>query len=121
VDILSRPVICDFVPVNPQSPRAVPQGANNAAASNGANSDKPSLAEAIAAVARHFIVEVTNTPEIILEAQRLRYQVYCVERGYEGSVTLRAIGWLGHAACSLWGLEWNAVLGMWIGGYQRAA
>ena len=38
-----------------------------------------------------------------------------------GSVSLRAIGWMGHAACSLWGLEWNAVLGMWIGGYQRAA
>jgi hypothetical protein len=38
-----------------------------------------------------------------------------------GSVSLCAIGWMGHAACSLWGLEWNAVLGMWIGGYQRAA
>jgi len=38
-----------------------------------------------------------------------------------GSVSLRAIGWMGHAACSLWGLEWNAALGMWIGGYQRAA
>jgi hypothetical protein len=38
-----------------------------------------------------------------------------------GSVSLRAIGWMGHAACSLRGLEWNAMLGMWIGGYQRAA
>jgi hypothetical protein len=38
-----------------------------------------------------------------------------------GSVSLRAIVWMGHAACSLWGLEWNAVLGMWVGGYQRAA
>ena len=29
----------------------------------------------------------------------------------DGSVSLRAIGVDGHAACSLWGLEWNAVLG----------
>ena len=36
-----------------------------------------------------------------------------------GLLSLRAIGWMGHAACSLWGLEWNAVLGMWIGGYQQ--
>jgi hypothetical protein len=38
-----------------------------------------------------------------------------------GSVSLCAIGWKGHAACSLRGLERNAVPGMWIGSYQRAA
>jgi transposase len=47
--------------------------------------------------------------------ETIRGHVFC------SSVSLRAIVWMGHAACSLWGLEWNAVLGMWVGGYQRAA
>jgi transposase len=39
----------------------------------------------------------------------------------KGSVSLRAIVWMGHAACSLWGLEWNAVLGMWTDDCQRTS
>jgi N-acyl-L-homoserine lactone synthetase len=47
----------------------------------------PSLADAIAAVRREFVIEVANTAELILDAQRLRYQVYCVERCFESSGT----------------------------------
>jgi N-acyl-L-homoserine lactone synthetase len=85
VDIQSRPVIRDFASTKLQSPNAVSQVVNNAAASKAANSNKPSLTEAIAAVAREFIVEVADTAEIVADAQRLRYQVYCVERGNEKS------------------------------------
>jgi N-acyl-L-homoserine lactone synthetase/HPt (histidine-containing phosphotransfer) domain-containing protein len=41
--------------------------------------------EAIAAVRRDFVVDVADTHELILDTQRLRYQVYCVERGFETS------------------------------------
>jgi N-acyl-L-homoserine lactone synthetase len=30
---------------------------------------------------REFLIEVADTPELIIEAQRLRYQVYCLELG----------------------------------------
>jgi hypothetical protein len=45
----------------------------------------------------------------------------CRKPFVDGSVSLRAIGWMGHAACSLWGLEWNAVLGMLIDDWQRTS
>ena len=47
----------------------------------------PLLTDAIAAVSREFVIEVANTAELILDAQRLRYQVYCVERRFESSGT----------------------------------
>ena len=34
-----------------------------------------------------FSVEMADTPEAVEEAHRLRYQVYCLERGYESSDT----------------------------------
>jgi N-acyl-L-homoserine lactone synthetase len=80
-EMLSRSGTFDFVPATPQ----IPAGANRATVSRGTNSGKPSPRDAIAAIARDFIVEVADTPELILEAKRLRYQVYCVERGYEKS------------------------------------
>ena len=46
-----------------------------------------SLTDAIAAVKQEFVIELANTAELILDAQRLRYQVYCVERRFESSGT----------------------------------
>jgi N-acyl-L-homoserine lactone synthetase len=85
-EMVSRPAVPDFVPANSQSyPSAVPQAANDAAAHTRTHSRKPSLTEAIAMVRRNFVVEAADTSESVLAAQRLRYQVYCVERGYEKS------------------------------------
>lgn len=42
-----------------------------------------SLREAIAASKRELTVAIADTPELIREAHRLRYQVYCVEHNYE--------------------------------------
>ena len=44
---------------------------------------QPDFCDAIAAAAAEMRVEIADTPEQILEAQRLRYKVYCEERGYE--------------------------------------
>jgi N-acyl-L-homoserine lactone synthetase len=41
------------------------------------------MADAIDAVQQEVSVELANTPELIREAHRLRYQVYCLERGYK--------------------------------------
>jgi N-acyl-L-homoserine lactone synthetase len=41
------------------------------------------LTEEITAAGREFTIEVVNTPTQLREAFQLRYQVYCVERGYE--------------------------------------
>jgi N-acyl-L-homoserine lactone synthetase len=41
------------------------------------------MAEAIEAVRQEISVELADTPELIREAHRLRYQVYCLERGYK--------------------------------------
>ena len=41
------------------------------------------FADAIAAAAAELAVEVADTPAQILEAQRLRYRVYCQERCFE--------------------------------------
>ena len=37
----------------------------------------------VMAGADECIVQVADTPELISEVFRLRYQVYCVEKGYE--------------------------------------
>jgi N-acyl-L-homoserine lactone synthetase len=50
--------------------------------SNATKLGTPSLREAIAAVTQDFVVEAADTAELILDAQRLRYQVYCIERGF---------------------------------------
>ncbi|MGH9208781.1 MAG: PEP-CTERM/exosortase system-associated acyltransferase, partial [Acidimicrobiales bacterium] len=41
------------------------------------------MADAIEAVRQEISVELADTPELIREAHRLRYQVYCLERGYK--------------------------------------
>jgi N-acyl-L-homoserine lactone synthetase len=41
------------------------------------------FSDAIAAAAAQMRVEIADTPEQVIEAQRLRYKVYCEERGYE--------------------------------------
>jgi N-acyl-L-homoserine lactone synthetase len=41
------------------------------------------LADSCNAILRDFIIEAATTPERGLEAQRLRHQVYCVERGFQ--------------------------------------
>ena len=41
------------------------------------------LSDAIAAATDEMSVEIACTPEQVLEAQRLRYRVYCEERGFE--------------------------------------
>lgn len=41
------------------------------------------LAQAISAVKNELIIEMANTPELVQEAYRVRYQVYCQENGYE--------------------------------------
>jgi N-acyl-L-homoserine lactone synthetase len=42
-----------------------------------------SLDDAIKAVRDEIAIQVADTPELVREAHRLRYQVYCVERNYE--------------------------------------
>jgi N-acyl-L-homoserine lactone synthetase len=41
------------------------------------------MADAIEAVQQEVSIELATTPELIREAHRLRYQVYCLERGYQ--------------------------------------
>jgi N-acyl-L-homoserine lactone synthetase len=41
------------------------------------------LDDAFAAVRNEVTIQVADTPELVREAHRLRYQVYCVERNYE--------------------------------------
>src|SRR6185312_7020962 len=41
------------------------------------------MADAIDAVQQEVSVELADTPELVREAHRLRYQVYCLERGYK--------------------------------------
>lgn len=43
--------------------------------------------EVLRTLSDQFFVDVADTPEAIEEAHRLRYQVYCLERGYESSDT----------------------------------
>lgn len=40
------------------------------------------MEDAIRAVQQEITVELADTPELLREAYRLRYQVYCLERGY---------------------------------------
>lgn len=42
-----------------------------------------SMEDAIRAVQQEISVELADTPELLREAYRLRYQVYCLERGYK--------------------------------------
>jgi N-acyl-L-homoserine lactone synthetase len=47
---------------------------------------KVSLADAIEAANQELTIEIATTPEQVLEAQRLRYRVYCQDRNFlEGS------------------------------------
>ena len=39
--------------------------------------------DALTSAADELVVEVATTPEQVIEAKRLRYQVYCEERGFE--------------------------------------
>jgi N-acyl-L-homoserine lactone synthetase len=41
------------------------------------------MADAIDVVRQEISIELADTPELIREAHRLRYQVYCIERGYK--------------------------------------
>ena len=41
------------------------------------------MEDAIGAVQQEITVELADTPELVREAHRLRYQVYCLERGYK--------------------------------------
>lgn len=41
------------------------------------------LATAIEAVASELVIQMADTPALVQEAQRLRHQVYCLERGYK--------------------------------------
>jgi N-acyl-L-homoserine lactone synthetase len=43
---------------------------------------RPASSEAIAAAGDELRIEIATTPEQILEAQQLRYRVYCEERGF---------------------------------------
>jgi len=45
--------------------------------------DTRSASAAIAAARDDFDVVTADTPELVREAHRLRYQVYCIERGFE--------------------------------------
>jgi N-acyl-L-homoserine lactone synthetase len=42
-----------------------------------------SFANAIASAQQELVVEIARTPEQVLEAKKLRYRVYCEERGFE--------------------------------------
>jgi N-acyl-L-homoserine lactone synthetase/HPt (histidine-containing phosphotransfer) domain-containing protein len=77
--------VTPFLAEAPELRSAAPQAARRVPVGTEAQSSTPSLTDAISAVRRDFAAEVANTPELILEAQRLRYQVYCVERGFEKS------------------------------------
>jgi N-acyl-L-homoserine lactone synthetase len=44
---------------------------------------KTFLDDAIEAVRDEITIRIADTPELVREAHRLRYQVYCVERNYE--------------------------------------
>jgi N-acyl-L-homoserine lactone synthetase len=41
------------------------------------------FANAIASAQQELVVEIARTPEQVLEAKKLRYRVYCEERGFE--------------------------------------
>ena len=41
------------------------------------------FADAIATAENELVVEVARTPEQVIEAKKLRYRVYCQERGFE--------------------------------------
>ncbi len=41
------------------------------------------LAAAIEAVTSELVIQMADTPDLVKEAQRLRHQVYCLERGYK--------------------------------------
>src|SRR3954447_24301559 len=41
------------------------------------------FADAIASAQQELVVEIARTPEQVLEAKKLRYRVYCEERGFE--------------------------------------
>jgi len=41
------------------------------------------FAAAIASAQQELVVEIARTPEQVLEAKKLRYRVYCEERGFE--------------------------------------
>lgn len=41
------------------------------------------FAECIASAEHELVTEMATTPEMVLEAKRLRYRVYCEERGFE--------------------------------------
>lgn len=41
------------------------------------------LSAAIAAVTSELVVQIADTPALVRDAHRVRYQVYCLERGYE--------------------------------------
>jgi N-acyl-L-homoserine lactone synthetase len=45
--------------------------------------NKSTIADAILGLRSDVIVELANTASLLREAMRLRYQVYCVERGFE--------------------------------------
>jgi N-acyl-L-homoserine lactone synthetase len=44
-------------------------------------------AEFLCKLRKEFVVEIADTAEAVEEAHRLRYQVYCIERGYETSIS----------------------------------
>lgn len=41
------------------------------------------LTDAIAAASSELVVRIADTPELVRDAHSLRYQVYCLERGYK--------------------------------------
>lgn len=51
--------------------------------------DNRCMAEAIQAIRKEFVVEIADTAQMIDEAFRLRFQVYCLERQFEESNTGR--------------------------------
>lgn len=57
------------------------------------------LDAAITAARAEFIVQLADTPALVEEAYRLRYQVYCLERGYEPAQGGREVdGYDGHSS-----------------------
>lgn len=78
--------------INTDTPSLNPDNTDNSGNSNiidygsesaGARQLRPAFSDAIAAAADELSVEIATTPEQVLEAQCLRYRVYCEERGYE--------------------------------------
>lgn len=45
--------------------------------------NKQAIVDAISVAESEFTVQVASTLELVLEAFKLRYQVYCIERGFE--------------------------------------